>query len=117
MNREQRDNDGALFINDERQSERSPDYKGSATVNGQQFWVSGWNKTSRDGTKQFLSLSFQPKQAQQHRGGTRNPPPRQAPPPRRFQQPQGPQQGYSEEPPYTEEEALPFTNRTRGYDR
>lgn len=55
-------NSGVLFVNDRKQSDRHPDYKGSAEVDGVEYWVSGWKKQSRNGGV-FLSLSFQPKEA------------------------------------------------------
>jgi hypothetical protein len=35
-------------------------YSGSATVNGREYWLSGWKKKSKSGTP-FLSLSFKAK--------------------------------------------------------
>lgn len=55
-------NSGALFKNDEKQSDSSPDYKGSINVGGQEFWLSAWIKTSKAGNK-FMSLSVKPKDA------------------------------------------------------
>lgn len=52
---------GALFINNRRQSDRSPDFTGSCEINGQEFWVNGWNKQGKTG--QFMSLSFKPKES------------------------------------------------------
>lgn len=56
-------NSGVLFKNDRKESERHPDLKGNATINGVEYWVSAWKKEStKDGSK-FYSLSFQPKDA------------------------------------------------------
>jgi len=38
------------------------DYRGEINVNGEQFWLNAWLKTSKKGTK-FLSLSVKPKAA------------------------------------------------------
>ena len=57
-------NRGALFVSDRKTEERHPDYTGNINVNGQEFWLSGWKKTSQAG-KKFLSLTIQPKE--QHR--------------------------------------------------
>jgi uncharacterized protein (DUF736 family) len=35
---------------------KHPAYKGSVTINGQKFWLSGWKKTGDDGST-YLSLS------------------------------------------------------------
>jgi uncharacterized protein (DUF736 family) len=59
---EQRDGQGALFKNDEKHGERDPDYRGNIKINGQEYWLSAWLKTSKEG-KKFMSLSAQPKMA------------------------------------------------------
>lgn len=56
-------NRGALFKNDDKQSENYPDYKGMINIDGVEYWLSGWIKTSKQGNK-FMSLSVQPKQQQ-----------------------------------------------------
>lgn len=56
---------GVLFRNDKRTTEKHPDYKGNGEVNGIAIWISAWLKTSKDGTKKFLSLSFENKEGQQ----------------------------------------------------
>ena len=75
MNRPQRNNDGVLFQNDQRQSERSPDYSGSITVDGKPYWLSAWKKSSRDG-KEYLSLAAKPKLARDLGAGPNPPDPR-----------------------------------------
>ena len=55
-------NRGALFKNDDKQSENYPDYKGMINIDGVEYWLSSWIKTSKQGNK-FMSLSVQPKQA------------------------------------------------------
>jgi len=54
------ENSGALFKNDDKSNERHPDYKGSLNVNGVDFWISSWLKTSKAGAK-YMSLSVTPK--------------------------------------------------------
>ncbi len=60
-------NTGALFSNkDKKTTANHPDYKGSINVNGQEFWLSAWIKpTKKDASVKFMSLSVQPKEAQQ----------------------------------------------------
>jgi hypothetical protein len=62
MENQKRDNDGVLFKNDRKTSDTFPDYKGSATVNGIELWVSAWIKTPKAGGNKFLSLAFKPKE-------------------------------------------------------
>ena len=57
---EQRDNSGSLFKNDKRTDEKNPHYKGSAMVNGEEFWLSAWMKEGKSGVK-FMSLALKPK--------------------------------------------------------
>ena len=63
MEKEQYDNtnSGALFKNDEKESEKHPDYRGTIDIEGREFWLSGWIKTSKKGTK-FMSLAVKPKE-------------------------------------------------------
>lgn len=57
-------NSGALFRNDKKASEKHPDYRGDINVDGKDFWVSAWVKTSKKGTK-FMSLSVTEKESVQ----------------------------------------------------
>lgn len=56
-------NTGALFKNDNKQTDKHPDYNGSINVNGEEFWLSAWLKTSKAG-KKFMSLSVSAKNGQ-----------------------------------------------------
>ena len=60
-------NSGALFKNDKEGNENRPDYKGSINVNGVDFWLSSWLKTSKAGNK-YMSLSVQAKEAVHEQG-------------------------------------------------
>ncbi len=82
MSSQQYDNNrkGALFLNDERRAgKRDADYRGSCEIDGVQYWINCWNNQSKGG-RDYMSLTFVPKQAQDHQGGTRNPPARQIAP-------------------------------------
>ena len=52
-----KDNSGALFKEEEKKSEKHPDYKGNCLVNGKQMYISAWINTSQAG-KRYMSLSF-----------------------------------------------------------
>ena len=56
-----KEGDGSLFVNDRKEASQQPDYKGSLMVGGVEYWISGWKKSSKDGTKKYLSLSARPK--------------------------------------------------------
>ncbi len=60
---------GVLFKNDRKESDNHPDYKGSAQVDGVDYWLSAWVKTGAKG--KFMSLSLKPKDA------PKNPPARE----------------------------------------
>jgi len=53
------DNDlsGVLFRND-KQNSRQPDYRGSATISGVEYWISA----ARNPGSKFMSLAFQEKE-------------------------------------------------------
>lgn len=55
------ENQGALFKADKQGNERRPDYRGPLNVNGTDYWISAWLKSSKAGQK-YMSLSVQPKQ-------------------------------------------------------
>ena len=56
-------NRGSLFKNDKKTEEKHPDMSGTINIDGTEFWISGWKKTSKAGTG-FISLSVRPKQDQ-----------------------------------------------------
>ena len=43
----------------EPKSEKHPSYKGSLTIDGRKYWLSGWKRMGDDG-KPWLSLSVDP---------------------------------------------------------
>lgn len=55
-----RDNSGSMSRNDRKEKETHPDYKGKATINGVEYWISGWKKENDNGP--WLSLAFEPKE-------------------------------------------------------
>lgn len=54
-----RDGDFTLFPNDRKTSPKHPDWKGSGLFQGQECWISGWNKTGKRGD--FISCRVEPK--------------------------------------------------------
>lgn len=56
------DNNGILSKNRKKEKETHPDINGSATVEGVEYWLSGWAKTGKNGP--FYSLSFKRKDQQ-----------------------------------------------------
>jgi hypothetical protein len=57
---QQKDGTGALFVNDRKETSQHPDRTGTITIGGQDYWLSGWLKSTKDG-KKYLSLSARPK--------------------------------------------------------
>jgi hypothetical protein len=55
-------NRGALFKNTEKENPKHADYRGEVNVNGAEFWLNAWIKTSSKTGKKFMSLSVKPKQ-------------------------------------------------------
>lgn len=72
MGFEVKDNTGSMFPNDRKESANHPDAKGSAMIDGVEYWISGWNKKTQEG-KNWRSLAFTRKDNQ------RAPEPRKAP--------------------------------------
>lgn len=53
-------NRGALFKNTRKENEKHADYDGNINVDGHDYWLNAWLKTSKDG-KTFMSLSVKRK--------------------------------------------------------
>ena len=78
-------NRGLLSRNDKQGNEARPDYRGSINVAGVEYWISGWLREGREGTKlqgqKYMSLSVQPKDASYPAAGAPAPAPVAAPAP------------------------------------
>lgn len=57
-----KDNTGVLFKNDKKLNDNHPDYKGSITVDGTEYWISSWIKNGKNG--KFMGLAVTPKEQQ-----------------------------------------------------
>ena len=53
---------GVLFKNDKQGNEKRPDYKGSAEIEGVQYWVSAWVRDTAKG--KCLSMKYERKDGQ-----------------------------------------------------
>lgn len=60
---EQRDNSGSLFANEKREKDSHPQAKGTAMIDGREYWVDAWTNTSANG-KRYQSLKFKLKDQQ-----------------------------------------------------
>jgi hypothetical protein len=54
-----KDNSGTLFKNDRREKETHPNAKGTALIDGVEYYISAWTKEGKAG--KFQSLSFERK--------------------------------------------------------
>ena len=54
-------NSGALFKNDNRKTDKHPEYTGSLNVDGTEYWINAWVKNGKKGP--FFSLAVKPKDA------------------------------------------------------
>lgn len=59
------DNSGILARNTRRETEKHPEYSGSITVAGQEYWLSAWVNDGKPGSKmegqKYFRLSVSPK--------------------------------------------------------
>jgi uncharacterized protein (DUF736 family) len=54
---------GVLFKNDKKGTDKRPDYRGTAVINGVDLNISAWLKASKKTGDKFLSLRFESKTA------------------------------------------------------
>jgi len=50
-------NTGSLFKNDKRETDKHPNAKGSALIDGVEYWVSAWTNDGNKGKYQSLKFS------------------------------------------------------------
>jgi uncharacterized protein (DUF736 family) len=58
---ETREGQGALFVNDRKEKDDQPDYRGNVRIGGALYRLSGWRRESNGG-KRWVSLAIQPDQ-------------------------------------------------------
>lgn len=68
------DGRGILFRNLKKREDTHSDFQGDVLLNGQEFWINGWKKVDKHGSK-YISLSFKPKSHQKTGTGAPNEPP------------------------------------------
>jgi len=61
-------NSGILHRNNRKTEDKHPDFAGTINVDGQEYWLSGWVKNAKEGSKlaaagidKFFSLALKPK--------------------------------------------------------
>lgn len=60
-----KDMSGSMRANDQKQSDKHPDLKGSIVIAGRKYWLSGWNNQTPDGD--WIKLSATPADADNSR--------------------------------------------------
>jgi hypothetical protein len=59
-------NTGMMYRNDNKEQDSHPDFNGFINIGGQEYWLSGWIKEGKEGSKfegrKFFSLAFKPKE-------------------------------------------------------
>tara|TARA_Y100001972_G_C7636721_1_gene319722 strand:+ start:1036 stop:1269 length:234 start_codon:yes stop_codon:yes gene_type:complete len=59
----EKDNQGVLFKNEEKESDTHPDYSGTVTIGGKEMYIKGWINVSKKGFP-FMKLRLQLKNEQ-----------------------------------------------------
>jgi uncharacterized protein (DUF736 family) len=67
MSYEQKDLTGSLFKNKRKEKDTHPEYTGTVTVNGEQYWLSAWLKKDKH-SETYMSLSLKPKDEPPRKG-------------------------------------------------
>ncbi len=67
----QRDMSGVLFKNDRKEKDSHPNAKGTALIDGVEYYISAWTKEGQKG--KFQSLSFERKDAAPAKQAPRRP--------------------------------------------
>jgi hypothetical protein len=57
-----KDNTGTLFKNDKKESDSHPNARGSALIDGVEYWVDAWTNEDKNGNK-YQKMTFKRKDA------------------------------------------------------
>lgn len=77
---QQKDGEGVLFKNEEKEAETHADYKGSLLLNGQEYWLNAWVNTAKSNGKKYIKVTTSPKQAKHIKGAVQKVAPQRAAP-------------------------------------
>ena len=66
---QKRDNSGNFSVNRNKKTEKHPDFQGSITVEGKEYWLSIWAKNGKNG--EFWSCSVNLKEQQAYQNNTK----------------------------------------------
>lgn len=69
---EQRDNSGAIFKNERKDSDKHPDMRGQVMVDGRMYWISAWWKEPRSGGADYLSIAVERQDEERRRSHDRD---------------------------------------------
>lgn len=72
---QQKDMAGALFKNEEKVDPNHADYKGSITINGQEYWLDAWSNTAKSSGQKYFGLRAKLKEARGRKAPSRQPAP------------------------------------------
>lgn len=64
---QQKDMAGALFKNEEKVDPNHADYKGSITINGQEYWLNAWINTAKSNGQKYFGITAKLKEAKGYR--------------------------------------------------
>ncbi|QPB11364.1 hypothetical protein [Providencia phage Kokobel2] len=101
-------NRGALFNNDRRNSDRSPDMTGSLNVDGVEYFISAWYKDTRSGTILSLSVTKKDNMSPNNRTNHNNPNGGWGGQDRNSPRANGPRVQNNPEPPIDFDDDIPF---------
>ena len=65
----ERENEGAIWKNENKDTDRHPDFKGHAVIAGVEYWVSAWKRPAdaQNERAPALKFKFSPKEQRQER--------------------------------------------------